>query len=1385
MADVRTAPWTGPALLVPVTVQALVLTTAARNAAWSWVTPNYAGLSSFLPVEAPPFGSRAPSLPSGQTTGVVVRWSLPDGLTRGATTPGGAIAYPPVPNRWLVTRKAVDPSKPGAWAYQGWVVASDHLDRTPASGSPFPDPAAAGGVRIGTTWPLAAWPGEAAVGPECLRPPLTATGAADPTFAAFTPNVVDVFAMGDPLTGVPPGPVSYSVCGWYADPAADPLYGAAHGPDGWRTAAEWAALLADRRWSVGDDSDLEDALLAAAAWAGAHGHAVDPARPHTARPARTLCHGVCLEVEWLGPSAKYVTGVPPREPTRAGYVRPRIAVAATAADGVAALLADAEVEAGMAPDDVTALVEILEAFAEDALGVLDRADGQAQLAVARQASAFGSVAGGTAWTVVAPEGDQGAGGAAPHLTPEQAELLTALNRAQHGLDGCAHDLRSRQWDAFALWWKEQRLVHWGVPPPADLDRWLGAVRAAAPPAMAAALAQVGRYRWLRQQRDDAAVALAATIRGLELRAVPRPPFRVPADPVLMVTGARRAFTAGEDGRFSADGTLRCRFTGQTVAGLSLPVGGRTVTVAASQVPLPAWDHPDLPAEAHDLLAEAFLIDLSDAPVVASVADPADPWPLLAAVRDRQVRAFDPDAEPHPDGTGAVTMYGHGALPSKVGVELWSPPWAPLYLDWQVQWLPGSPDPATALAGWELPAAGDGGDPLADLAYRWKGGVPKGTGLTLSGRTFLTPGATDLLATRIRRLLEAHADEPVAQADLWALQDALGYVESADLLSQALGGFHHALLQRSPLLFRTPPAGPLDPVLAPGGAPALAADVAPAPSVPTAQWGPITGGHLRLQRLWVVDGFAQVFDVLAATGGQGPPALVLPRDMATAGDPTLAELKPRVAQPVRLSVDLLDAGDDGAVVGVATGADPVCGWLLANHLDRSFLVYDAAGCLQGELLLAAGGARWLPPADAAPPPSGGRPPVEIANRHLRAAVLGVLEAPDSAAALGELLEAVDDVAWAVDPSGGGADDELDVLVGRPLAVVRARMALEPAGPPATTQVWADTGHAGTGGFEHVAFPVQLGTTELLDDGLVGCWVDDDYGHLSSPVARAGRTYVRADRPRLACDATSTALVTLLMDPARAVHAVTGILPVVSVRLPASVASPNLARMEATFRTGPVLGDPSSVAMPLPALDDGAWTWLQYQGTAEPASPVPVAVARPAAALPDVPAVLREGWLALTLGGPPTVLTYTVEPPAVATARPPGPPAPATVQVVAWNGGGHDVACSAITLELPVGTGPGDLTADPARIEASVPAGSGWSVAADGAGTVTAKPVAPATGLPAGATLRIVLAAVPVGAAPGAAAIRVVEHTEATREAVVTVNKVAPVPGAGAGPGGGGT
>ena len=82
--------------------------------------------------------------------------------------------------------------------------------------------------------------------------------------------------------------------------------------------------------------------------------------------------------------------------------------------------------------------------------------------------------------------------------------------------------------------------------------------------------------------------------------------------------------------------------------------------------------------------------------------------------------------------------------------------------------------------------------------------------------------------------------------------------------------------------------------------------------------------------------------LAAAGTAAVTVLLGHQAIPDAPD-SFIQIPPSLLQPARLSFDLVSAVDDAVKFGpAAPTADPICGWVMPNHLDASLLAYDARG-----------------------------------------------------------------------------------------------------------------------------------------------------------------------------------------------------------------------------------------------------------------------------------------------------------------------------------------------------------------------------------------------------------------------------------------------------------
>jgi hypothetical protein len=217
----------------------------------------------------------------------------------------------------------------------------------------------------------------------------------------------------------------------------------------------------------------------------------------------------------------------------------------------------------------------------------------------------------------------------------------------------------------------------------------------------------------------------------------------------------------------------------------------------------------------------------------------------------------------------------------------------------------------------------------------------------------------------------------------------------------------------------------------------------------------------------------------------------------------------------------------------------------------------------------------------------------------------------------LEEALGDIA----PGHANGDLGLALLIGRPVAVVRASLKLELLGLPAVHQGWnvfrQDLGREArdANAWDAVRFPVRLGEKDQLDDGLIRYWVEDVQGKIGQSKPNSPIDLSVNDPPLI---------LTMLLDPHGKVHGTSGILPVKAIDIPPDQFSSVLSHLAVTFRAAPILTNKDQINLPLPAEPGYRWTWL---GSQEKPVPEPVNPPNPEEAF-AASQEIHEGWLKLT-------------------------------------------------------------------------------------------------------------------------------------------------------------
>ncbi|MGM1058404.1 hypothetical protein [Saccharothrix sp. Mg75] len=887
-------------------------------------------------------------------------------------------------------------------------------------------------------------------------------------------------------------------------------------------------------------------------------------------PRRSLHVGSALGVDWQPDGDIPESDCPDPDDIA-------VSIGNSAAEAAAVLQDTAGGANGLSEDEA----RLYRGFLLGVLAELDRPDGDLFPDRAAHHNGFGPVPGGYAWRVVdrgAPTG-LSAGERARQRDVEQ-DLVTGLNATQARLDARERALADAQQHLYHLWALDRE-----TRKPPEFTRRVGTELDPTNPDGAAGVvaALAAELRTLREEipwaRDADTLARRAHAYAVDhglpagrvLQRVPLDPYEQHADPVLMLQGANL------NAPMTRGSALPCR-TGERLVTAVGSITAASVAADVAQVNTTGLS-PVVPA----LLTEFCILD----------------------------RARENDVD-----LGGAT----GTLPA-LGSDPWRQPWQPLYLMWKAEYTALPFQDADGTQRWEFDR----------YRYGWQGGE-FGDAITVSGRQTLAPTSGHDQDGKFAAYAHGRGDLPPGLIDALRAQ-----VRNLDQLSQRLDGLSAAVGQRDPRATLRA-IGPVADLI--GNGDQLAPDPGPQPISDWDEWEPsdfqeLRCGQLLFTDLSVVDRFGRAvnridnrlhFDLHI-------PRTMIPRHpVGEIAVDRYVELSPRLLQPARLRFDFLSARTDQDVA-LTPGANPVCAWLVHNRLDRSVACYDPAGHALGDLrtVLGTDGARtvgWTALPDSQAPEFDQLAEVAPhAHRFLDPIRRGGPQVLDTFRAT------LDDALTTVDPEGPD-DQSLAFLLGRPLALVRARLDLDLCGPVRTDVTWLNVIDRPQPRMPHYEWIVRLGEAAQTDDGLIGYAHNDDYDHFETIVPPKGdsRGYLRyidkGERFRLAFAGESSARVTLLLDPRAAVHATTDILPVAALHVPAEFTDAALTGMTVNFRAGPILAGSAqdgATVLPHPATATGSWTWVQRTGAnwAETPITVPDPTELPDSHHPEI----RSGFLVL--------------------------------------------------------------------------------------------------------------------------------------------------------------
>jgi hypothetical protein len=715
-----------PRVQVPIKVDALVVRPNQASQVWADCAlkpdPTKTGPITRYDILPAPFAE----LPGTRTAGVYLHWALPDALTRGvADATGDTTNFPAAPDRWLILR--MYPAPPATnnaraqaatlvplRAVKGWVLRAG--DKVPQQ------------IDLDSFT-------EGPPSQDAINNPLTVLGIGDVAWSAYYDNCVNRLAFYDGLTDIAQGPVSYLVCGWYSNPAQDPL-----GSDDVHSLTDFNAKMLELRWQLAE-GELDEAVsqsrnyITAAQNMGLtvnfrspgysfYGGGVevnaggipyvgnagppslppfdtagDALGPYTTDgswwPNATIMHGSVVaigwpNIGWPGAEGGLLSGEAGGPPAASAI---NVAVGNTLTEALAALIA----QHNDRPDEA----RIVEGFLLSSLADLEQPDGRARLDALLQATSFGSLDGGfTTETITIPR------------MPDTAPPLPNPVQPEPGVFPQSVASTNFTDTAFQSGQFTANRVKLGGFAAGEYASNIGNLRETV-------FLEGGMLNAINFLTPGKIIEPTPAHTQVVRRALPR--LFYASEPVILIEGASRTFKHGSDTRFSQDNTLACRLTGFYATYLSCgipffegqPMFNFRPNVSGDTILQRGIENGSVPPECEYLLREAIILDpsvaynlaysaLSTPPpfrststtqAVATSAAAAPTTAQINAVASNfmvEQTAWWATRDPRFDHGPLVTNSGiSGTLPAAFSVSPDIGPWNPIHADWEIEYIPST------------------------------------------------------------------------------------------------------------------------------------------------------------------------------------------------------------------------------------------------------------------------------------------------------------------------------------------------------------------------------------------------------------------------------------------------------------------------------------------------------------------------------------------------------------------------------------------------------------------------------------------------------------------------------------------------------------------------
>lgn len=507
-----------------------------------------------------------------------------------------------------------------------------------------------------------------------------------------------------------------------------------------------------------------------------------------------------------------------------------------------------------------------------------------------------------------------------------------------------------------------------------------------------------------------------------------------------------------------------------------------------------------------------------------------------------------------------------------------------------------------------------------------------------------------------------------------LKDAFNQIQNQNIsvLSQSFQGFNEAfIMQKQSLQI----ASILDPVAFDDykeyirDIDTYINNVSATSPIPSSDFNPIRMGGLNISTLNLIDTFGQKLCVYnvdedESTKVYAAKTMSVPTNTSWKNalnfDKHHAFLYPRYIQPSKLNVRWLNKNSDDEECGRHAMETPICGWVVHNVMDDNLMFYNTEGELLGSVGLINDTPGFIQKPESTLQNISGLITSEIIeNNHLRNFTNHILR--NDKAFFDNLLLVLTHAQEHTDPESFEQHPELSLLIGQPMALVRAKLDFKLFGEYARNQRGKDfqiemfnsqnntdykySDASFTDNFEKVEIPIRLGDYRQLNDGLIGYWDDSDNstedvkGIFHTPIGdlyTGSHVSIKSVLNPLEIISLKSFLVehikmeisqapaddphylTMLFDPRAQLNITTGVLPVKTIDIPSGLYKHALKNIRATFLMSPIITPKDKLQFPLPKAGENQWKWIYFDNKKPIKIPTAATISK---------SVLNENWDAL--------------------------------------------------------------------------------------------------------------------------------------------------------------